>query len=126
MSPGEVRRVLMSEWVPYGQDRFFPQQIDTCGCEDYFGLRCQDNVHVTSPHTAHIDRYDPRSHPLQHLDYDVGIPHEVFTRLMPEVLGTVIGAAADSQRPERGARLGQDIGGLLGRIIELAILSRRS
>ena len=102
--------------VPPGKDVIFPLEIDTTKCEEFFGIRCPYNIHVTGKKTAHRDRFDPRYHWKEHLDYDVGIPHELVSIGIPAIAFALAGALMDS-KGIRGALLG----GMLGLVIGICI-----
>jgi hypothetical protein len=106
----EVNRIIEIRRMPYGKDITLPAKINTAPCEEFFGKRCQYNIHVTGEKTAHKDRFDPRYHWKEHLDRDVMIPHEVVTIGIPTIAGVTLGASLDSKNRIRGAF----IGGLLG------------
>jgi hypothetical protein len=121
----EVNRVIEMKKVPYGQDVTFPLEIDTTPCEEFFGKRCPYNIHVTGSRTAHKDRFDPRTYWREHLDYDVGIPHEVVTIGTPTFIGGLIGGLLDHEKPISGAVAGAMLGLICGFIIE-AITEKES
>ena len=74
ITPREVAHRLSVVGAPYGQDYEFYRPIDTSQCQWFLGTRCPHNVHVTSQRTAHIDRFDPRHHLLEHIEEATGIP----------------------------------------------------
>lgn len=65
--------------IDYCQDLIFTQPIDTRGCQEYFGTRGPNGVHVTGRNTAHLDRRDPRVDALGHILEDVLPPIAVAT-----------------------------------------------
>lgn len=74
ITPGEVAGSLRAIGAPYGQEYQFSRPIDTSQCQWFFGTRCPHNVHVTDECAAHMDRFDPRYHPLEHIEEATGIP----------------------------------------------------
>jgi len=90
-TPKEVASWLRAIGGSYGKHYEFPRDIDTSECEWFFGTRCPYNVHVTDKRIAHIDEFDPRHHPLEHIEEATGIP-PVMTVLLG-ILG-ILGLAA--------------------------------
>ena len=78
MDPYDVRKYIESTGVPYGENVTLPEDIDTNQCSDFFGTRCDHNVHAKGRRKAHIDRVDPRYNPAGHLKHDVGIPYTLM------------------------------------------------
>lgn len=74
ITPKEVVSSLKAIGATYGKHYEFPRDIDISECEWFFGTRCPCNVHVTDKRAAHIDRFDPRYHPLEHIEEATGIP----------------------------------------------------
>ena len=74
ITPREVSSLLRTIGVPYGKHYEFSRDIDTSECEWFLGTRCPCNVHVTDKRRAHIDKFDPRYHPLEHVEETTGIP----------------------------------------------------
>jgi len=91
ITPREVATSLKAIGAPYGKHYEFPRDIDTSECAQFFGTRCPYNVHVTDKRIAHIDEYDPRHHPLEHIEEATGIPP-----IMTVILGIlgIVGLAA--------------------------------
>lgn len=120
MSPEEARVYIENVYkvynLPYGMDVTLPRDIDTSRCEWFFGLRCPYNVHVTGRRRAHIDRFDPRYNLKEHLDHDVGIPHELVTIGVPVVIGALVGYRLGKAR---GAVVGAIAGLVVGWLVEL-------
>lgn len=102
----EISKKIGEGEIEHGEDVSFLEEIDTSPCEEFFGTRCFGEVHVTGKRTAHRDRYDPRTHWKEHLDEDVGVPHEVVTVGAPTALAACAGAATDTKKRERGALVG--------------------
>jgi hypothetical protein len=115
----EVNKIIETNNVPYGQDIILPFEIDTSPCEEFFGTRCPYNIHVTSSRSAHKDRFDPRFKWKEHLDYDVGIPHQIITIGMPTAAGTIIGGLLNRKKPLEGAIFGGILGFISGFLIEI-------
>ncbi len=114
ITPHDARRFIDSTGADYGQDVVLPDCIDTSECQEFFGTRCPDNVHVKSDRTAHVDRADPRDDPIGHLKYDVGVPYAV----MAAPVGAMIGAAAMKRNRKNGALVGGTIGLVLGMVAD--------
>jgi hypothetical protein len=72
--PCEAAKMLERKDVPYGQDFALPYDVDTSGCQDFGGIRCDCNLHVKGKNIAHRDRVDPRYDLLGHWEKDCGIP----------------------------------------------------
>lgn len=90
ITPREVASSLRAIGAPYGQDYQFSRPVDTSQCQWFFGTRCPHNVHITDEHTAHIDRFDPRYHLLEHIEEATGIP-PWFTVLTVVLVGLGVG-----------------------------------
>lgn len=102
ISPRDVRRCINITGADYGQDVALPGDIGTSKCQEFFGMRCSDNVHVKGGRTAHLDRVDPRRNPMGHPKMDVGVPYAVMA-----ALGfAAIGAAAARGDWKGGAAIG--------------------
>lgn len=106
ITPREARSYIESQGVNFGQNVTLPDDVDTCNCDEFFGTRCDDNVHVTGSKRAHIDRKDPRHDPLGHLKHDVGVPYSV----MSTAAGGAIGAIVSKKNRKKGALIGSAIG----------------
>ena len=74
ISPCEAAKIIKEKSIPYGEDYEFLYEIDTSNCEEFFGTRCDCNLHVKGKRKAHVDRVDPRKDLVGHLDRDLGIP----------------------------------------------------
>ncbi len=74
ITPKEVASRLKAIGASYGEHYEFSRDIDTSECEWFFGTRCPYNVHVTDKRRVHIDKFDPRHHPLEHIEEATGIP----------------------------------------------------
>ena len=74
ITPIEVASSLEAIGAPYGKNYEFPHDIDTSECGWFFGTRCPYNVHVTDKRIAHIDEFNPRYNPLEHIEEVIGIP----------------------------------------------------
>jgi hypothetical protein len=120
LSPEQARIIIEDAYrkyrLPYGTDVTLPWEIDTSRCEWFFGLRCPYNIHVTGRRRAHIDRFDPRYNWKEHIDHDVGTPHELITVGLPMGLGALIGYILDGRK---GAIKGSLAGLAIGVLIEL-------
>ncbi len=114
ITPRDARRFIDSTGVDYGQDVVLPDCIDTSECQEFFGTRCPNNVHVKSDRTAHVDRVDPHNDPIGHLKDDVGVPYAV----MAAPVGAAIGAVAMKRNRKNGALVGGITGLILGMIAD--------
>jgi len=117
----DTRKYIESQNVNFGQNVTLPTIIDTCDCEEFIGTRCDENVHVTGPNRAHIDRKDPRQDPFGHLKHDVGIPYSL--------MGTAGGAAAGGiiykKDRKKGALYGAAILGGIGLFADIVSAYRK-
>jgi len=52
ISPRDARKYIEFQNVDFGQNVTLPDIVDTCNCEEFFGTRCDENVHVTGPKQA--------------------------------------------------------------------------
>lgn len=111
----DARKHIESQNVNFGQNVTLPDIVDTCDCEEFFGTRCDENVHVTGSKQAHIDRNDPRQDPLGHLKYDVGVPYS----LMGAAGGATIGSIIYKKDRKKGALYGAAIVGGIGLIADI-------
>ena len=110
ITPNEARKYIESTGASYGQDVSLPDMVDTSGCQNFFGTRCDANVHVKDPMKAHIDRADPRHEPIGHLKKDVGVPYTV----MGAGLGAGVGGLIAGNNRKKGAAVGALVGGVAG------------
>ena len=115
ITPKEARKHIEGTGAPYGCDVMLPDIIDTSNCQNFFGTRCDANVHVKGPRKAHIDRADPRYDPIGHLKKDVGVPYA----LMGVVLGAGVGGLVADGKRKKGAALGAFAGGAVGLLADL-------
>jgi len=116
ISPRDARDYIESQGIDFGQNVTTPDYIDTSNCEEFFGTRCDENVHVTGSKRAHLDRKDPRKDPLGHLKHDVGVPYSV----MSTAAGGAIGAIVSKKNRKKGALIGGAFGLAIGIIADLA------
>ena len=116
ITPKEARRYIDDTGVPYGQNVILPDDVDTSGCQEFFGTRCPHNVHVKDSRVAHVDREDPRVNPVGHLVRDVGIPYASMTA----PAGAALGAALMPGDRKTGAAIGALCGLAAGMIIDWA------
>lgn len=116
ISPRDARKYIEATNVNFGQNVTLPDIVDTCECEEFFGTRCDDNVHVTGHNRAHIDRRDPRKDSLGHLKHDVGIPYSAITT----VAGITAGAVLFKNNRKKGAIICGLAGLAIGIIADLA------
>ena len=49
MSPKDARNYIESQNVNFGENVILPEVVDVCEYEEFFGIRCDENVHVTGP-----------------------------------------------------------------------------
>ena len=115
MTPKEAREYIESTGAAYGQDVMLPDTIDTSSCQNFFGTRCDANIHIKGPMKAHIDRVDPRYDPIGHLKKDVGVPYTVIG----SALGAGIGGLVAGNNRKKGAATGALIGGTMGLLADL-------
>ena len=115
ITPSEARKYIESTGVPYGQDVTLPDMVDTSRCQNFFGTRCDANVHIKGPMKAHIDRADPRYDPIGHLKKDVGVPYTV----MGAGLGAGVGGLIANNNRKKGAAVGALVGGVAGLLADL-------
>lgn len=115
MSPRDVRKYIESQNVNFGQNVTLPDVVDVCECEEFFGTRCDENVHVTGPNQAHVDRKDPRQNPLGHLKHDTGIPYSFIGAAGGSALGGII----YKKDRKKGALYGGAILGGIGLIADI-------
>ena len=116
ISPIDARKYIEFQNVDFGQNVTLPDVVDVCECEEFFGTRCDENVHVTGHKRAHIDRRDPRQDPLGHLKHDVGIPYSALTTTAGIIVGTVL----SKNNRIQGAIIGGFIGLVIGIIADSA------
>jgi len=114
ISPHGARRYVDRTGADCGQDVILPDDIDTSKCQEFFGMRCSDNVHVKGSRTAHVDRVDPRRNPIGHLKSDVGVPYAVMAGLG----FAAIGAAMSRGDWKRGAAIGGVAGLFAGAVAD--------
>lgn len=112
----DTRKYIESQNVNFGQNVTLPNTVDICDCEEFFGTRCDENVHVTGSNRAHIDRRDPRQDPLGHLKHDVGIPYSALTT----ATGMALGAVLSKNNRKKGVIIGGLAGLAIGIIADLA------
>ena len=112
LSPCEASDYIRSQRVPHGQNVMLPDPVDSTQCEQFFGLRCDCNLHLKNPRLAHLDRVDPRNDALGHLIQDVKVSRSVIST----PIGATLGALLDQKNRGRGALIGGFFG-LLGGII---------
>lgn len=115
MSPSDARRYIEGTGVRYGQDVTLPDDVDVTKCEEFFGTRCSENVHVTGSRKAHVDRVDPRKNPIGHLKKDVGIPYVAMTT----PTGALIGAIVSKNNRKKGALVGGLVASGLGLLADV-------
>lgn len=114
MSPKEVKDYISRLGVLHGKNVTLPDYVDTSSCSEFLGTRCPENVHVTGPNCAHIDKKDPRYDPLGHLKHDVGIPYT----LIGTASGAALGATIFSNK-KQGAKVGAVVGTLAGLLADI-------
>ena len=114
ITPKDVRERFEEQGIQYGDNMEFSDDIDTSDCEEFFGTRCPENVHVKGKRKAHVDRVDPRKNPFGHLKRDVGVPYAVMT----SAAGSALGAALSKDR-KKGAAVGGLAGALLGAVLDV-------
>ncbi len=116
-SPREASQYIKLERVSFGQDVTLPDDVDLRNCEEFFGTRCPNNIHVTGHRRAHVDRVDPRKNPLGHIKKDMGIPITLITTSA----GASIGALVSKNNRKTGALVGGLFGLVVGLIADLAL-----
>ena len=115
LTPKDARRYIESTNASYGDDVDLPFDIDTSECQEFFGTRCPNNVHVKNPRLAHVDREDPRKNPIGHLKKDVGVPYAAMTASV----GAAIGASLAKGNRKKGAIIGGLLGIIPGVIVDV-------
>ena len=115
ITPRQARRYIENTGAAYGQNVELPDVVDTRGCGNFFGMRCDANVHVKGPRTAHVDRVDPRHDPIGHLKKDVGVPYA----LIGACVGAGIGGVVVGKNRKKGAAVGALGGGIAGLVVDL-------
>ena len=120
MNPLEVRLYIDSRGVPYGQNVVLPDDVDACGCQEFFGTRCPHNVHVKGRRRAHVDRVDTRRDPIGHLKKDVGVPYAAMATLGGAVAGATVAGATVAKNNRVSGAVGGGLAGLvLGAIADI-------
>ena len=114
ITPYEARKHIDRMGVPCGQNVPLPDDVDVSECQEFFGTRCSNNVHMKGRRLAHVDRADPRTDPIGHLKKDVGVPYA----LIGSAVGAILGAVLMKGDRKAGAALGSMAGGLLGSIAD--------
>ena len=114
ISIDSVNRYIIRKETPFGVNIEFPLEIDTSQCEEFFGTRCPNNIHVTGKRIAHKDHSDPRFNSIEHIKKDVGIDPTFLTVLG----GAAFGALLDKENRVRGASIGGLMGLVFGIVLE--------